>query len=87
MNKIVANKNAQLIFSIVIFAISALFFINADKINNKAVNHGDCHSCGSVESCLNGEEQIPTEWGWSECDMVDGIPPCEVSGDWIQCDI
>jgi hypothetical protein len=86
MNKIIANKNTQLIFSIVVFAISALFFINADKINNKAVHHGECHSCGTIESCMNGEEQIPTDIGYEECEIVPGVPPCKVTG-LMECNI
>lgn len=40
-----------------------------------------CHSCGSVQSCINGDPNIQV--GWSDCEIFQG--ECTVYGLYGTC--
>jgi|AntRauTorckE6833_2_1112554.scaffolds.fasta_scaffold34489_2 hypothetical protein len=74
------KSNLGLIVSLILFTSSSLFLINATKVESSTT----CYSCGTVTSCLDGE-QLPLEYGYDDCTLVQENPPYCIMGNWIEC--
>ena len=51
----------------------------------QAEEHECCRSCGSEEECEEGLDWL--QWAYEHCTInLRTPPPCEVSGDYCECD-